>query len=107
MKICEIIFSILSDMKCDSEIEWLQSEDGKENLMYMEEDLKNTISLYIKDALLQASEKAKMKVIPSDMEEWEYVPNEITKNDIDDCEDFYISIDKNSIINSYKLEDIK
>jgi len=54
-----------------------------------------------KKLLEKAAENAKMKVQPSEMEEWEIVPNEITRKDVDDeesgCENFSITINKKSI----------
>jgi hypothetical protein len=54
-----------------------------------------------KELLEKAADNAKMKVQPSEMEEWEIVPDEITREDVDDeesgCEDFFITINKESI----------
>jgi hypothetical protein len=67
--------------------------------------------MHVTAALQKASEQAKMLVQPSEMEEWENVPDEITRTDVDDedsgCEDFSITIDKDSILNSYSLKNIK
>lgn len=72
---------------------------------------KELIQIHVEAALKAASKKAKMKVQPSEMEEWTIVPDEITREDVDDeesgCEDFCISINKQSILDAYPKENIK
>lgn len=75
------------------------------------EAVKYSNNLHVKAALKAASEQAKMKVQPSEMEEWKIVPDEITREDVDNeesgCEDFWISINKQSILNAYPKDNIK
>jgi CHASE3 domain sensor protein len=48
----ELIFSILSDVKCDNEIEYLKTtKDGQEILGYMVEEVQNHIDAYRKDII--------------------------------------------------------
>jgi|LakMenEpi03Aug12_release.lakeMendotaPanAssembly.Ray.scaffolds.fasta_scaffold00478_123 hypothetical protein len=62
--------------------------------------------LHVQAALICASEKGGLNVQPLDEEEWEVVPQEITRKDIKDLEDFWICIDKESILNCYPLENV-
>jgi len=63
--------------------------------------------LHVEAALKAASEKAITNVFPTDEEQWEHVPEIITSEDLEDNEGIYLEVDKNSILNSYPLENIK
>jgi hypothetical protein len=73
----------------------------KELITFTQEEYNQHIQKVIKDTLQTAAEKSKMSVQPSKMEEWKIVPDEITREDVDDeesgCEDFWISVNKDSI----------
>lgn len=58
----ELIFQILDEVKCDSEIEYLKSKEGSELLEYMIESVQNHIDAYRKDII----EKIKSKVSLTD-----------------------------------------
>lgn len=76
-------------------------------LRNIEEFMIEFAKLHVEAALKKASEEASNKVQPSDMEEWEHVPNIITSGDLKNHEDFWIEINKESIIKAYDLSLIK
>jgi len=52
-------------------------------------------------------EKAKINVVPTDEEGWEFVPEVITYKDIEDNEGIMLEIDEDSILNAYPLNNVK
>lgn len=52
----ELIFDILSDIKCDNEIDWLRSNDGKETLDYLVNQVNSRTKLHVEAALKAAAE---------------------------------------------------
>lgn len=75
--------------------------DKKELITFTPEEFETFKREFGKELLEKAADNAKMRVQPSEMEEWEIVPDEITREDVDDeesgCEDFSITIKKESI----------
>jgi len=82
----KLIFSILSDVKCENEIEYLKSDGGKDLLLDLINQVNNRTKLHVEAALKAASDKADTK------ETSDYQTNE------------YYS---ERIRNSYPLENIK
>lgn len=63
---------------------------------------------HVQEALKAASKQSKMDVSPYDQEEWEYVDDVLIVSDlISNMEDGEISINPNSILKAYPLENIK
>ena len=89
-----------------SDGEYVCNLHSKEGYFFTPEQLNEYTANIIKHALETAAEKVKMSVQPSDMEEWENVPDEITRQDVDDedykCEDFCITVNKESITNTFE-----
>lgn len=87
----KLIFEILSNVKCDNEIEFLQlTEDGKEILSYLVEEVNNRTKSYVQAALKAASENV-------ELDYW--------KGDCQLCGSN--TIDKESILKAYPLTNIK
>lgn len=91
----------------DLPLQTLTDELKEDIIDKFEEEKIKFAKLHVKAALEAASEQAVNKVQPSDMEEWEIVPKVITSTDLEEHEDFWIEIDKNSILNSYPEDNIK
>ena len=85
----QLIFSILEGIKCEGEIEYLQTtEDGKELLDYLIEEVNERTRLHVKAALTEASKTTRWR-------------EQITMQGLQ------VTIIKSSILNAYPPENIK
>lgn len=85
----QLIFTILESIKCEGEIEYLQeTEDGKELLGYLIEEVNERTRLHVEAALTEAHKAAKWK-------------EQMTMQGLQ------VTISKASIMNSYPAENIK
>lgn len=96
----QLIFNILSLTKHDSEIEFLQSEEGKEYLDDLVQEVKKHTIFHVQKALKQAAYNAKVRIT-------ENIELANITQHYQIRHGKYVICDKESILNAYPIENIK